>query len=68
MLLEKTAAVAAGVAPIQQEPPRPHKIAISEKEKVKRLLLLTVLSLVILMIAGLSVWYYGYTHFNMFGK
>lgn len=66
MMVEKTAAVAAGIAPLQQDSPKPH--GISEKEKVRRLLLLTVLSLVILMIAGLSVWYYSYTHFNMFGK
>ncbi len=41
---------------------------ISEKERVKRLSLVALLSVVILVIAGLSVWYYNRTHLNIFGK
>lgn len=41
---------------------------IGEKEKIKRLALVAVLAVVVLLIAGLSVWYYRYTHFDMFGQ
>ena len=47
---------------------KPRKFVIKEKEKVKKLLKIAAVSVVILLIACFSLWYYSYSHFNMFGK
>lgn len=63
MIVQNSPVTAAGT------PAKSHLLhKISEKEKVRRLLLLTVLSVVLLLIAGLSLWYYSCTHFNLFGR
>lgn len=41
---------------------------VQESEKDQRRFLLIVLSVVLIIIAGLGIWCYSYTHFKMFGQ
>ena len=53
-------------APPAESQKKPH--LLSEKEKIKRLLLVAVLAVLILLIAVFGVWYYSRTHLVMFGR
>ncbi|MCQ2407737.1 MAG: hypothetical protein MJ065_04320 [Oscillospiraceae bacterium] len=46
----------------------PRNFALKEREKVRKLFLVAVASVIVLLIACFSLWYYHYSHFNMFGK
>ncbi|HAM69735.1 MAG TPA: hypothetical protein DCP68_09010 [Ruminococcus sp.] len=52
----------------QAATPKTRKFVIKEKEKVKKLFVIAAASVVLLLIACFSLWYYSYSHFNMFGK
>lgn len=63
---ETVQVTAQAVEPSVEEVHKP--TGISEAEKVRRLVLVAILSVVLLLVAVICVWYYSYTHMNLWGQ